>query len=377
MNPLWTHNVLSRGGTPDDLVDVVPGNTVITVPKNYKTDRTIAKEPCMNIYIQKGIGGVIRRRLKSVGIDLDDQGPNQRAALKGSLDGSLATVDLSMASDTVALELIRFLLPNDWLSALEQCRSPVGVLPSGEILTYQKFSSMGNGYTFELETLVFWAIAQQVCCWWLDERDPSVLVYGDDIVIRSDKCPELLRRVWQAGFIPNADKTFYEGPYRESCGKHYFLGADITPFYVRKPVQHLDRLFLVHNNVYRWGERTGLDVSSALTKLKGLAPAKWREPRLPDGFGDGAFIGNVDELQLSPHKYGWECWTVKALSRSNDELGGDLPEGQLIASLLQLAIDVASPHEKSVGISRHNSGLPVREGKYREMNITIPRYALA
>ncbi len=92
--PLWKHNVLSRGGTEEQLVSVVPGNSVITVPKNYKTDRTIAKEPCMNVYIQKGIGHVIRRKLKHVGIDLDDQTNNQEAARKGSLDGSLATVDL-------------------------------------------------------------------------------------------------------------------------------------------------------------------------------------------------------------------------------------------------------------------------------------------
>jgi hypothetical protein len=385
MNSLWKHNVLSRGGTPDDLVTVIPGNSVITVPKNFKTDRTIAKEPCMNVYIQKGIGSVIRRKLKSVGVDLNDQRNNQNAARLGSIDGSLATVDLSMASDTVSFSLVEFLLPNDWWWALEQCRSPVGVLTDGTVIRYQKFSSMGNGYTFELESLIFWAIAQQVCCTNIWERDNSVLVYGDDLVIRSTKCPELLRRLWQAGFTPNAGKTFFEGPYRESCGKHYFLGAEITPFYVRRPVRSLDRLFLVHNNLRRWLRRSELSNTEALTSLRGLAPAKWREPRLPDGFGDGAFIGAVDELKLLPSKRGWEGWTVKALSRSQTELCDDLPEGQLVASLLAAESGhvpdfyrregLNKPECRKLGLLDMVGGLAAKPGGYKEINIFVPRYA--
>ncbi len=387
MNSLWTHNVLSRGGSLDSLTTVVPGNSVITVPKNFKTDRTIAKEPCMNVYIQKGIGRVLRRKLKSVGVDLDDQTKNQRAARMGSVDGSLATVDLSMASDTVSFGLVSFLLPNDWWWALEQCRSPVGVLADGTLIQYQKFSSMGNGYTFELESLIFWAIAQQVCCPNIWETDNSVLVYGDDLVIRSTKCPELIRRLWQAGFTPNADKTFFDGPYRESCGKHYFLGAEITPFYVRKPVRSLDRLFLVHNNLKRWLSRGELVNDEALKGLRSIAPAKWREPRLPDGFGDGAFIGNVDELKLLPSKRGWEGWTVRALARSKVDLADELPEGQLIASLLAVSRGSVAPFYKQCGLKRpdceklgflaKNSGLPVRVGGYEEINIFIPRFAQA
>jgi hypothetical protein len=60
--PLWNQSVRARAEAQGmtDLITVVPGNSVIAVPKNYKTDRTIAKEPCMNMYIQKGIGRVIR-----------------------------------------------------------------------------------------------------------------------------------------------------------------------------------------------------------------------------------------------------------------------------------------------------------------------------
>jgi len=375
MNPMWNHIACSSMEGPRQPVKVVSGNSIITVPKNYKTDRTIAKEPCMNVYIQKGLGGVIRRRLKSVGIDLDDQKRNQHGAFVGSVTGQLATIDLSMASDTVALELVSFLLPNDWWWALEQCRSPVGVLPDGKRIVYQKVSSMGNGFTFELETMLFWSICQQVCCPNVNEMDSQVLVYGDDIVVPTDQAETVLYRLWQAGFKPNLNKTFTSGPYRESCGKHYFQGIDITPFYVRKPVLSLDRLFLVHNNVFRWGERSGVDTKEVLKRLRKLAPASWREPRLPDGFGDGAFIGAVDELRLDSHPHGWESWQVSVLSVSQQILADDLPEGQMVASLRLLSSRVNSPFELRLGIEEHPSGLPVKEGRYREVLLSIPRFA--
>jgi hypothetical protein len=251
---------------------------------------------------------------------------------------------------------------------------------------------MGNGYTFELESLIFWAICQQVCCPNINEREISVCVYGDDLIVPSIHYEALVERLAQAGFTPNMKKSFSSGPYRESCGKHYYLGADITPFYVRRPVQELDRLFLAHNNVYRWGERTGVEVSSLLTEVRQLAPAKWRNPRLPDGFGDGAFIGNVDELRLDSHPHGWEFWQVKALTRSSEELEGDLPFGQLIASLKATSApkaivraDVFSrlrgkrvtrliEYTEHLHLDETLSGLPARVGRYQEIEILIPRH---
>lgn len=394
--PLWNQSVRISGedeGTTD-LVKVVPGNSVITVPKSYKTHRTIAKEPCMNVYIQKGIGQCIRKRLNRVGINLNDQTRNQQAALLGSITGELATVDLSMASDTLSYEVVSWLLPNDWWYALEQSRSPVGALPSGVKIKYQKFSSMGNGYTFELETLIFWAIVQQVCRSDVNERELSVCVYGDDIIVPSIHFGSLVERLREAGFEPNPKKSFATGPFRESCGKQYYAGADITPFYVRREVQNLDRLFLVHNNVYRWGERTGVPVQELCKKLRALAPASWREPRLPDGFGDGAFIGAVDELRMDSHPHGWEFWQCKVLAPTSMELSDDLPFGQLVASIrnAQARTPLAGMEEiqeKFLGFDLVRSnpeyrflplptevvvGLPVKAGQYREIKILIPRY---
>jgi len=169
--PAWFSHVVSLTGKSEqehmsldlpsrvkELINIVPGNRITTVPKNAKTERIIAIEPSMNGYVQHGIGRLIRLRLKRVGVDLDDQRLNQTLARQGSIDGSLATIDLSAASDSVSLELVERLLPPDWVDAIKLSRSPEGVLPDGTRNVYQKVSSMGCGYTFELESLIFWAL---------------------------------------------------------------------------------------------------------------------------------------------------------------------------------------------------------------------------
>lgn len=392
MEPIWKQNVQLSAEVlgQQSLVKIVPGNSVIAVPKNFKTNRTIAKEPCMNIYVQLGIGRVLKRRLLGIGVNLFDQSRNQRAACQGSIDGTLATVDLSMASDTLSYEVVSWLLPNDWWYALERCRSPIGVLPSGTMIKYQKFSSMGNGYTFELESLIFWAICQQVCRSNVNEREMSICVYGDDLVIPTIHYESLVARLTQAGFSVNLGKSAASGPYRESCGKHYYLGCDITPFYVRKPVSKLDKLFLLHNNVFRWCDRTGVALDDLRLSLRSLAPASWREPRLLDGFGDGAFIGPFDELSLNPHPFGWEFWQVRVLERSARELADNLPVGQIFASMKMLRsrraiIDkchfsrlrgkrVVDYDTELASIDEALSGLPSQAGRFQETNILIPRH---
>ena len=137
--------------------NVVRGNEVVLVPKTAKTMRTIAKEPTVNAYLQRGLGRYIRKRLmRLAGVDLDDQSVNQRLARQGSLTGKLATIDLKSASDTVSTELVKYLLPRDWFHLLDMVRSKQGLLPGKtEWFYYHKFSSSGNGATFELESLIF------------------------------------------------------------------------------------------------------------------------------------------------------------------------------------------------------------------------------
>jgi hypothetical protein len=117
------------------------------------------------------------------------------------------------------------LFPNDWFKYLDQLRSPHfrGAFGEG---TYEKFSSMGNGSTFCIETLVFAAACKAV-------GSTRFSVYGDDVIIESSLVEDYIRLCAHLGFKVNVDKSFHEGPFRESCGKDFYRGIECTPVFIR------------------------------------------------------------------------------------------------------------------------------------------------
>lgn len=369
-NPIWKQ-MYPLG--VEDHIPVVWGNRVTTVAKNYKTDRTIAIEPCMNMYVQKGLGAVIRRKLKRVGVDLDDQTLNQVAAS----DLSNATIDFSMASDTVASGLVAFLLPPAWVDLIGLMRSEIGVLPDGTLHRYSKVSSMGNGFTFELESLIFWALARAVVP---KDSHSRVRVYGDDVIVPRECAVPFLSLCEYAGFKPNMKKSYWEGPFRESCGKHFHNGHEITPFYIKEPVKTLSDLFLVHNQLWRWKKRIehlltrretdGID--AILRSLRNLAPAQWRKPQLPDGYGDDAFIGSFAACAPNTHPGGWEYFVVKVLASTVENVT-DIPDGGcwVKTDLNFLKRRWITP----VTYTMEASVEPTRSGRRRSQVLAIPWWA--
>lgn len=354
-NPLWGNSVSNE-------LSVVRANKIVTVPKNAKTDRVIAIEPCMNIYVQKGLGGVIRNRLRQVGVDLNDQRKNQRLAREGSLDNSLVTIDLSSASDTVSIEIVRQLLPPDWVIALEMTRSPAGKLPSGEIITYQKFSSMGNGFTFELESLIFWALCSAVRSL-SSERDRRMAVYGDDIIVPQGISSAVCDVLEFAGFSVNKKKTHVDGPFRESCGKHYFRGTDVTPIYVKDRVDTYPRFIWLYNQLKRWSW-TGVWGCYCFQKpaadfVRSQLHGYWSKPRICDGMGDGALIGDFDEVCPPRAAKQFEGWTTTCFSEIRETF---LPDDSPILLKSLYALEKrAGPPESSVSFL----GVPLNKRKYR------------
>jgi len=112
---------------------------------------------------------------------------------------------------------------------------------------------MGNGFTFELETLIFYAIvkaAQQ-----LEEPGYYSLVYGDDIICYDRHYASVVSALELFGFVINEDKSFYgeDQPIRESCGKHYYMGLDITPFFVRVFPFDVHSVIKLLNDIRRFG----------------------------------------------------------------------------------------------------------------------------
>lgn len=230
----------------NEKVRLVPGNSVSFVPKTAKTERSIAVEPLLNSFVQKGIDSEMRRKLRFFGYNLTDQTRNARMARIGSEDGSLFTLDLSSASDTVSIMACRVLLPGDWFAFLNRTRSPTYSL-DGKVHTYHKFASMGNGFCFPLETLIF-AAAVKVT---LPAEDRRHTVYGDDIIAPTASFSELVRLLRYCGFTPNEAKSFAEGPFRESCGADWHRGQDVRPVYLDYPLGSTAEIMVFHNATLR------------------------------------------------------------------------------------------------------------------------------
>jgi len=246
-SPWWGASVLQTDAPASVLPRALPiigGNTLITVPKSAKTDRVICYEPHMNIRLQLAVGDYLKHRLKRAGIDLRDQSVNRRRAEIASRDGSMATIDLSMASDTLSRELVWELLPIDWVCLLDDLRSHYTLWPDGQWRKCEKFSSMGNGFTFELESLVFYALSSAVT--------GNVSVYGDDIIIPTDSFKSVTRLLRACGFSLNDSKSYFLGNFRESCGGDYFCGVSCTPVYLRSLPKTVEDVTKLHNQVRRF-----------------------------------------------------------------------------------------------------------------------------
>lgn len=236
--------------TEDDVLgacDLVSYNKVAFVPKTAKTFRSIAVEPLGNGLVQKGIDLYLRNRLKRVGIDLSDQRPNQVYAMFGSIPGisedPFCTIDLSSASDSISIELVREVLPPAWFDLLNRTRSPSYML-DGEIHRSNKFCTMGNGFCFPLQTLIFASVCHAVQAGWPGK---DFRVYGDDIIVRRSHFDRVLMCLKWFGFSPNKKKTYSDGPFRESCGANWYEGKDVSPFTLDFELDCLSSMFKFAN----------------------------------------------------------------------------------------------------------------------------------
>lgn len=286
-------------------IAVTRGNRVTFVPKNAKTDRAIAVEPRWNVFLQKGLGQYLRYRLKLFGVDLNDQSVNQTRAKLGAARGTYATIDLAAASDTISKELVKELLPEPWLAIFEALRSPCYLLDNSWA-EYQKWSSMGNGYTFELESLLFWALASSV--------DEDVTVYGDDLVVPTHAFDKIVNVLACAGFKTNVTKSFGKGYFRESCGSDAFASRTVTPIYWKSSLDELGTLRLV-NQISVLAERLGPTDGLESFRDKVFRPI-WKDLiyHLPKRFqvrGPSSLstvIHDSYEKWKCSRRYGWDGW---------------------------------------------------------------------
>jgi len=323
------------GDKSERQIDIFEGSELTFVPKNAKTQRPICIEPLLNGLMQKGVGTHLRHRLRRFGINLNDQGVNQKLASL-AYDAELSTIDFSSASDTISYMTVLDLFPIEWVEFLDHSRSP-SYFYEGNWYDFEKFSSMGNAYTFELETIIFFALAC-ACCEELGVSysvGENLSVYGDDVIIPRSVYDLFSEVSSHLGFSVNQEKSFHDGPFFESCGCDYYEGFPVRPFYIKKDVANLRGIYYVTNQTLQFTGavreishlRCKEDISEILFRLDSLhgwcislAPKRLRLP-VPFGAGDGGFIAPFDVARpASAHSFqeyaGWNGFIYRALRES-------------------------------------------------------------
>lgn len=304
-------------------VELVKHNKITFVPKTVKTYRSIAVEPLLNGFVQKGVDNVMRKRLKRIGIDLSNQTPNQEFARQGSLDSTtegFCTIDLSAASDSIATEVVRDLLPPDWFALLNALRSKTYQLPDGSVRPFEKFASMGNGFCFPLETLLFAAACHAVAA---GQPGKDFLVYGDDIVVRRKHFVPVVIMLGHLGFRTNSDKTFNSGPFRESCGADWFGGEDVRPFTLDYALDSVENVFKFLNLSRRSHRSCGF-FRGVREFVVSLLPGRLRFYRPFKGEANTGIDPIDDEYLSSPHcrfssrSRAWRWLELKTAAVSDD-----------------------------------------------------------
>lgn len=258
-------------------VEVVLGSYMLTVPKTVDEDRLICVEPSLNMFFQLGFGRVIQERLRDYGIDLErQQDVNRRMAYRGSCDGYFATIDLSSASDSIVFSLFKDYVPNWVYDVCRTLRSPYTKYKGRHIPVYM-LSSMGNGFTFPMQTCIFTCIVRSVMRSYglRPSGSKNYSVFGDDIILPS-LCEVRIRRLLDLlGFTINDKKTFFQGPVRESCGADWFRGQPIRGVYLKK-MDTVQDILVAINLCNQWTAYTGIPLRNTVqflrARLKGFIP---------------------------------------------------------------------------------------------------------
>jgi len=251
-------------------------STLRFVPKDVTKSRSICMEPNIYMFAQQGVADWLRLGMERGAIrafvNIEDQSRNRDLALYGSYTGAVDTIDLSSASDSVHVDLVRRIFPRRILYYLLGSRTAdVYRSSTGETIRVQKFAPMGSALCFPVQCIVFTSIVVYAAILkahglaagdgvpsdspWLENIPHTVsslfsrrvgyiqpgrrlfqpaAVYGDDICVDSSLTDIVTHLLSTLGFEVNISKSFRGAQsFRESCGGFYYGGVDVTPHYFR------------------------------------------------------------------------------------------------------------------------------------------------
>jgi len=256
----------------------------LSVRKTNEKNRGICTQPSGNMVLQLAtheiLSGVLRQAFDC---DLSTQQElNRKLAYYGSLgqkswlthSWSFCTADLSRASNFPWV-LVQKLCPELWVKWLKLIRSPAMVVEGQEVKKHM-CSTMGNGFTFSLMTVLLSAIVKVLYrAADLPEYDTAPngvvtktwAVYGDDIIVDKRVFNALKIVLHDLGFLLNSNKSFSSGFFRESCGADYYDGYPVRPVFVEQLQTQAD-IYSLLNRLVIWGVTHSVSLKKSLACLR-------------------------------------------------------------------------------------------------------------
>lgn len=322
---------------------------LFTVPKTAKAPRLIASEPTEHQFCQGLVADFLVNKLEAMFgtefICFKDQGLSGKMALQASLDRSLATIDLSSASDRLSCRTVErvFRMNYPLLRALHAVRTRYIRLQTDGVSSFiklKKFASQGTATTFPVQSLVFLIIALGACIEgevnWTNIRRlrGRVRTFGDDIIVPNERYADVTAVLHALGLKVNMEKSFHKGHFRESCGVDAYKGYDVTPVKpsVVTPDGPQSRMAVLDtsNNFHlkgMWHASTVIESTLGDRYLRRL-PIVGRDCGT---VGRRSFTGrSTDHLEtrwnIALHRQEWRIWTFQSRS-------GRLPTGERFALL--------------------------------------------
>lgn len=232
------------------------GSTAMVVPKTWKVGRLVCTEPAANAYEQGRIGLAIYKRLKLFGIDIQHaQEMHRFLAEYASIWDEYSTLDSTSASALIAKAFID-ILPPVWASWINATRSHYVNVPFSPEKPFEHYHSveqlatMGNGFCFELETVLFFCIIHAANGMKVKRKGHDVYVFGDDCIFPTYMYDKTVRFFRAVGFMPNESKSFKSGFFKESCGADFLYGQSVRPVFIKNETAHPFELTVAANQVY-------------------------------------------------------------------------------------------------------------------------------
>lgn len=265
------------------------------VPKDIGKARSICMEPAILQFTQQAVRLWVEEAMAAkVGrhVPLHDQTKNQDLARYGSATGWVDTIDLSQASDSVHIDLVRRIFPPAMLPYLLGTRSTAVEMSDGRTQEIHKYAPMGSALCFPVQSAIYTAVVlYSSLVWRFGETAGSNLkidrrvmyhyyeevyadrgkyrlqpfsIYGDDIICDKRITHIVIETLQKLGFVVNGAKSFTGmSAFRESCGGYYLLGEDVTPLRAKLgpmkdtiPISTMDSVIELANRAKTCGYKT-------------------------------------------------------------------------------------------------------------------------